>query len=347
MPRESLQKNKFKLFYRSIVKYGVGFNPEHQHDGLISFSVNRRGGRVITINRAKVSDISFFYIEHDRDLPNVQYNNRRIITNFGLLEGFDPSDKVWSSILSEAKKVKPGIYGGKEFLNSVVPSLGKFLLSNIKTEVSTTENMQDSLPVTEGVTIGSTTTELSNSSRLEESTTEGVNEIKEDSEYADVESAPLKQQEPYFASNETSEEISDIIEEIKRSNSSNGITPENIEYIKNMTTKDHVFPDNGVSERPISNGTDVEGPKLAEIPGQSGAGISAVGVAVGALGLLGAAMGFGYWLWNRKNREGSRNVEEAGVKDGAEDSLPEEQGSLLDEVNVESGVYQSFRRNVD
>lgn len=251
-------------------------------------------------------------------------NNQIIFAaNYTILGRFESSNKVWSSILSEVKKVKPGTYNGKEFLHSVVPSLGKFLLSNIKKEVSTTENMQNSKPVTESAIIDSTTTKLSDLNQREESTTEGVDhEVHEDSEYVTMEPTPLKKQEPElfdFASRKaTTKEINDVIEEITRSNASNGITTENIRNVFHFGNKPKE-----VLERPIFNSTDVEGPKLPEING--GPKMLAVGIVIGILGIVLAVafVGSVCFTWHRKNREGSY-IKKAQKSNGETGNLSEQ-----------------------
>ncbi len=246
---------RFDLFYHSIASNGVKIRRSSISSPDITWEVEGS-------NKGRIK--SFIILGN----PNDQII---FAANYTILGRFESSDKVWSSILSEVKKVKPGTYNGKEFLHSVVPSLGKFLLSNIKKE---------------------------------ESTTEGVDhEVQEGGEYVTIESAPLKKQEPElfdFASRKaTTKEINDVIEEITRSNASNGITTENIRNVFHFGNKPKE-----VLERPIFNSTDVEGPKLPEING--GLKILAIGTVCGILVgvLVVACVGLGY-LWYRKNREGS------------------------------------------
>ncbi|MDR2609728.1 MAG: hypothetical protein LBC06_04015 [Rickettsiales bacterium] len=117
-------------------------------------------------------------------------------------------------------------------------------------EESTTEGVEHETQAT-GVT-DSTTTELFNSSQSERPTTEKVEyEVQEDSKYFAVESDYLEEQEFDFTSNETTEEINYIMEEIKRSNASHGITTENIEYVQGMTREDVTFSSSKVTSRNV------------------------------------------------------------------------------------------------
>lgn len=285
-------------------------------------------------------------------------SNRKVIqiaVNFLELGRVKSSDKVWSSILSEARNVNPGTYNGTEFLDSVVPSLGKFLLSNIKKEeVGTTKNSQS---VMESATIGSTTTKPSDFKQLEESTTERVDhEVQKDSEYVTMESAPLKEQEPelvdFASSKATTKEIKDVINEIKELNASDGITPKNTSSVSSF---DH--NSKKVLEHPMFNSTDVEDPKLPEINGGQYIRISAAVIAGGILGgvLAVAFVGSVYFIWHRKNREGSDDVEKAQKSNSEAESLSEQiqlerpratpkTESLLSEVsNATSVVHLSSR----
>ncbi|WP_375604224.1 hypothetical protein NOX90_01085 [Wolbachia endosymbiont of Anurida maritima] len=152
-------------------------------------------------------------------------------------------------------------------------------------------------------------------------TTEGVDhEAQEDSEYVTIESAPLTKQEFDFASSKaTAEKIDKVMDEIKKSNASDGITPENISSVSRF---DHNSKE--VLEYPIFNSTDVEGPKLPEINGGQYIGIA--GIAGGILGMLvlGAVGGLGYLIWHRKNREGSYDVEKAQKSNSEAESLSEQ-----------------------
>lgn len=155
------------------------------------------------------------------------------------------------------------------------------------------------------------------------STTEGVDhEAQEDSEYVTIESAPLKEQEFDFASSKaTTKEIKDVINEIEESNASDGITPEDISSVSRF---DHKSKE--VLEYPIFNSTDVEGPKLPEIQGPSGGQGTAAVIAGGILGgvLAVAFVGLVYFIWHRKNREGSYDVEKAQKSNGGAESLSEQ-----------------------
>ncbi|GFR20231.1 uncharacterized protein TNCT_526351 [Trichonephila clavata] len=151
-------------------------------------------------------------------------------------------------------------------------------------------------------------------------TTEGADyQMKEDSEYVTMESAPLKKQEFDFASSKAiTQEINDVINEIKESNASDRITPEDISHFGHNSKE--------VLEYPIFNSTDVEGPKLPEINGGQYIGIA--GIAGGILGgvLAVAFAGLGYFVWHRKNREGSYDVEKA-MKNLPEQAQLEHSGS--------------------
>lgn len=173
-------------------------------------------------------------------------------------------------------------------------------------------------------------------------TTEGVDhEVQEDSEYVTIESAPLKKQEPelfdFASSKATTKEINDVIEEIIRSDASNGITTENIRSVSRFGNKSK-----GMLERPIFNSTDVEGPKLPEINGGQYIRISAAGIAGGIFGgvLAVAFVGLVYFIWHRKNREGSYDVEKAQRSNGETESLSEnkERESLLSKVSNATSV---------
>ncbi len=167
-------------------------------------------------------------------------------------------------------------------------------------------------------------------------TTEGADyQMKEGSEYVTIESASLEKQEFDFASSKaTTQEINDVINEIKESNASDGITLEDISHFGHNSKE--------VLEYPIFNSTDVEGPKLPEINGGQYIRISAAGIAGGILGMLvlGAVGGLGYLIWHRKNREGSYDVEKAQRSNGETESLSEdkEREPLLSRVSNATSV---------
>ncbi|MDR2978438.1 MAG: hypothetical protein LBU56_03420 [Rickettsiales bacterium] len=120
-------------------------------------------------------------------------------------------------------------------------------------EDSTTEGVEHETQATGEVgTTDSATTELFNSSQVEESTNEEVDyETQEDSEYVAVELDYLEEQEFDFTSNETTKEINYIMEEIKRSNASHGITTENIEYVQDMTRRNVAFSSGKVTSKNV------------------------------------------------------------------------------------------------
>ncbi|KLT23085.1 hypothetical protein wVul_0288 [Wolbachia endosymbiont of Armadillidium vulgare str. wVulC] len=162
--------------------------------------------------------------------------------------------------------------------------------------------------------------------QLRRSTTEGVDyQMKEDSEYVTIEPASLKKQEPelfdFASSKATTKEINNVVGEVVRSNASNGIATENIRSVSRFDSNSKE-----VLEHPIFNSTDVEGPKLPEINGGQYIRISVAGIAGGILGgvLAVAFAGLGYFIWHRKNREGSYDVEKAQRSNGETASLSEQ-----------------------
>lgn len=157
-------------------------------------------------------------------------------------------------------------------------------------------------------------------SQLRESTTEEIDyQMQED---VTIESASLTKQEFDFASSKvTTKEINDVINEIEESNASYGITPEDISSVSRFDSNSQEVLDHS-----IFNSTDVEGPKLPEINGGQYIGIA--GIAGGILGgvLAVAFAGLGYFVWHRKNREGSYDVEKA-MKNLPEQAQLEHSGS--------------------
>ena len=224
-------------------------------------------------------------------------------------------------------------------------------------EGSTTEGVEHETQATGKVgTTDSATTELFNSSQSERPTTEKVEyKMQEGSEYFAVELAPLKQQKLDLAPDETIEEIKHVMEEIKRSNASHGITTESIEYARDMTRKDVAFSFSKVTSRNVPafselSSTDATLPQLPNesgIIGTTAAGLSTLSAYIIAPVLLVAAVTVGgCWFLRKKKREGSYDVEKAGVENEVEAPFSEEQNSLLDEVNIEPGKYKSFQRNI-
>jgi hypothetical protein len=178
-------------------------------------------------------------------------------------------------------------------------------------EKSTARGVEHETQAT-GVT-DSTTTELFNSSQLEESTTEELDyEVQEGSEYFAVESDYLEEQEFDFTSNETTEEINYIMEEIKRSNASHRITTENI--------MDVVFRSNNFTSRNVPAFSELSSTNatLPQLPKESGtadttvAGLSTLS-AIASVLLVAAVTAVG-WLLCKKKREDSYDVEKAGVE---------------------------------
>lgn len=157
-------------------------------------------------------------------------------------------------------------------------------------------------------------------SQLRGSTTEEIDyQMKEG---VTIESASLTKQEFDFASSKvTTKEINDVINEIEESNASYGITPEGISSVPRFDSNSQEVLDHS-----IFNSTDVEGPKLPEINGGQYIGIA--GIAGGILGgvLAVAFAGLGYFVWHRKNREGSYDVEKA-MKNLPEQTQLEHSGS--------------------
>ncbi|MDG7057236.1 MAG: hypothetical protein LKM43_03760 [Wolbachia endosymbiont of Penenirmus auritus] len=238
----------------------------------------------------------------------------------------------------------------ERYLKDLKELLSQKTITTSLQKESTTEGVEHETQAT-GVT-DSTTTELFDSSQSEEPTTEGVeHEMQEDSEYFTVEPAPLKQQKLDLAPDETTEEIKYVMEEIKRSNASNGITTENIEYVQDMT-RDVTFSSGKVTSRNVpafpelssTNATLPQLPNESGIIGTTVAGLSTLSAYIIAPVLLVAAVTVGgCWFLHKKKREDSYDVEKAGVENEVEAPFFEEQNSLLDEVNIEPGTYRSFQ----
>ncbi|QOD38272.1 hypothetical protein [Candidatus Wolbachia massiliensis] len=352
-----------------------------------SQNVSQREEMMLSEERATVTIFSSLeYIEQKGEIFFLLKGNSLTIDAFSISEGLYtlyfadgttkqiPTPKgycksIINNIISDLKNGRiqsEKEYDFRKFDEKYLESL-KGLLNGEVTSSSQGLTDINSRSTTSGIvnTVSNITTELFDSSQSAEPTTEKVEyEIQEDSEYVAVEPDYLEEQEFYFSSNETSEELSYMMEEIRRSNDSNGITSENIEYVKNMTNVFHLGnKPEGIPERPIFNGTNVEGPKLPEIPGpRQYAGALAAGIAGGVFCMVVAVVGLGYWLWNRKSRENGYDVERArGVEKSPEGSSllsgsseayttngVEEPNSLLDvnEVIGSEVGYHSFKRNV-
>ncbi|MDN5248473.1 hypothetical protein [Wolbachia endosymbiont of Cimex lectularius] len=308
----------------------------------IYFSLKGEG---LTIDAFSISDNSYrlhFVVGMTKKIPTPEGHCRLMINN------------IISDLKSGRIKSKTE-YDFRKFDERYLKDL-KGLLSQKTTttslqEESTTEEVEHETQAT-GVT-DSTTTELFNSSQSERPTTEKVEyEAQEDSEYFAVEPAPLKQQKLDLAPDETTEEIKHVMEEIKRSNASHGITTESIEYARDMTRKDVAFSFSKVTSRNVPafselSSTNATLPQLSNESGIAGttvAGLSTLSAYIIAPVLLVAAVTVGgCWFLRKQKKEDSYDVEKAGVENEVEAPFSEEQNSLLDEVNIEPGTYRSFR----
>ncbi|WCR58014.1 hypothetical protein [Wolbachia endosymbiont of Ctenocephalides felis wCfeJ] len=314
----------------------------------IYFSLKGKG---LTIDYLSISDNSFsLYFTNGitKEVPTPEGYCRLMINN------------IISDLRSGRIKSKTE-YDFRKFDERYLKGLKKLLSQETTTtslqEESTTEAVDyETKAIRAASTIGSTTTELFNSSQLKESATEELDyEVQEDSEYFAVEPAPLKQQKLDLAPDETTEEIKHIMEEIKSSNTSHGITTENIEYIQDMT-RDVTFSPGKVTSRNVPAFSELSSTNatLPQLPNESGIigttveGLSTLSAYIIAPVLLVAAVTVGgCWFLHKKKREDSYDVEKAGVENEVEAPFSEEQNSLLDEINIKSGVYKSFQRNVD
>ncbi|MFP3035464.1 MAG: hypothetical protein ACEY3A_00165 [Wolbachia sp.] len=245
-----------------------------------------------------------------------------------------------TDLFNNIKKLDFSTYDGKEFCRETfLPFIEAF------------RNL-DGQRTTEGAsTIGSSTAELSDLKRLEEYTTE---ELEEGSEYFAVETSSFKTQKLDLAPDEPTEEIKHVMEEIKRLNASHGITTENIEYVQNMTRKDVTFSFSKVTSRNVpafselstTNATLPQLPNESVTIGTTVAGLSTLSAYIIAPVLLVAAVTVGgCWFLHKKKREDSYDVEKAGVENEVEAPFSEEHNSLLDEVTIEPGTYRSFQLN--
>ncbi|WP_338406565.1 hypothetical protein [Wolbachia endosymbiont (group A) of Longitarsus flavicornis] len=335
--------NQLQKFYNSITNNGVEIKVTSRSDNYMSFQVKGSYNSAVEFFAIKHSNGNgrLSAVENYRDIIGLgsygwvkkengsHYKQSTDLCSFKQgSEGY----KLLTNVFNNIKKLEIWTYyDGKEFCNETFSPFIKALrdLNSQKTTEGTS-------------TAGSTTTKSSNFNQLRGSTTEVVDyQMKEDSEYVTMEPAPLKKQEPelfdFASSKATTKEINDVIEEIIRSNASDGITPEDISSVSRF---DHKSKE--VLERPIFNSTDVEGPKLPEINGGQYIRISAAGVAGGILGMLvlGAVGGLGYLIWHRKNREGSYDIEKAQRGNGETESLSEnkERESLLSKVSNATSV---------
>ncbi|MGL9758738.1 MAG: hypothetical protein ACR5LA_08015 [Wolbachia sp.] len=143
--------------------------------------------------------------------------------------------------------------------------------------------------------IESATTELPNLSQSEELTTK--DEVQESN------TVDLQDQESYFVPDE---EISYVIEEIKRSNASNRITMQNIESVQNTTN---------ILGNPVIYDMNLRRFKLLEISQSNKENmrvltIGMLAVAVALVAAIAAAVPFKCWFCNRKNKSHSSSKEE-------------------------------------
>ncbi|WCR58688.1 MAG: hypothetical protein PG978_000102 [Wolbachia endosymbiont of Ctenocephalides felis wCfeF] len=348
MPRELLQMDQLEKFYSLIANSRVKIGFTSRSDNYMSFKVKESDG-------SAVKSFSIIYTDDNGGLSAVKnYRDMISLGSYGWVKREDGSYRKQSTDLCSFKLESEGYklltdlfhnlkkldlfayYDGKEFCNKTFSPF-----------IEALRNLNSQRTTEDASTIDSATAEPSGFKRLEKPTTEGVgHEMQEDSEYV---AAALKQQKFDFAQNETTEEIKHVMKEITESNTRNGITTENIMDVTFSSSK--VTSENvpAFSELSSTNAALPQLPNESEIAGTTVAGLSTLSICVfGTLGLLGAAMGFGYWLWSRKNREGSYDVEKArGVENKVEAPFSEEQNSLLDEVNIEPGKYKSFQRNIN
>ncbi|MDG7055637.1 MAG: hypothetical protein LJD31_03845 [Wolbachia endosymbiont of Menacanthus eurysternus] len=379
--------NQLEKFYSLIANSRVKIRFTSRSDNYMSFAVEGS-------HESAVKSFDVIYTDDNGGLSAVK-NYRDMITlgSYGWVKGEDGSYRKQSTDLCSFKQGSEGYklltdlfnnikrlgfftYDGKEFCRETFSPFIKGMrnldsqrttedastigsttaeLSDLKRlEESTIEAVDyETQAIREANTIGSTTTELFNSSQLEESTTEELDyEVQEGSEYFTVESAPLKQQKLDLAPDETTEEIKHVMEEIKRSNASNGITTENIEYVQDMTRKNVTFSSSKVTSRNIPAFSELSSTNatLPQLPNESGiigttvAGLSTLNAYIIAPVLLVAAVTVGgCWFLHKSKRKDSYNVEKAGVENEVEAPFFEEQNSLLDEVNIEPGTYRSFQ----
>ncbi|MDR1139669.1 MAG: hypothetical protein LBJ80_04620 [Rickettsiales bacterium] len=303
----------------------------------IYFSLKGEG---LTIDAFSISDNShrlYFVAGMTEKIPTPEGHCRLMINNI-------ISDLKNGRIKSKTE------YDFRKFDERYLKDLKELLSQKVTTtslqEESTTEGVEHETQATGKVgTTDSATTELFNSSQLEESTNEEVDyETQEGSKYFAVEPAPLKQQKLDLAPDETTEEIKHVMEEIKRLNTSHGITTENI--------MDVVFRSNNFTSRNVpafselssTNATLPQLPNESGIAGTTVAGLSTLSAYIIAPVLLVAAVTVGgCWFLRKQKREDSYDVEKAGVENKVEAPFSEEQNSLLDEVNIEPGTYRSFR----
>lgn len=383
MPRELSQMDQLEKFYSLIANSRVKIGFTSRSDNYMSFKVKESDG-------SAVKSFSIIYTDDNGGLSAVKnYRDMISLGSYGWVKREDGSYRKQSTDLCSFKLESEGYklltdlfhnlkkldlfayYDGKEFCNKTFSPFIEALrnlnsqrttedastIDSATAEPSGFKRLEE--PTTEGVehetqatgVTDSTTTELFNSSQLEGSATEGVDyEVQEDSEYV---AAALKQQEFDFASNETTEEIKHVMEEIKRSNASHGITTENIEYARGMTRKDVAFSSSKATSKNVpafpelssTNATLPQLPNESGIAGTTVAGLSTLSAYIIAPVLLvAAAVTVGRcWFLRKQKREDSYDVEKAGVENKVEAQLSEEQDSLLDEVNIEPGTYRSFQ----
>ncbi|GFY79814.1 uncharacterized protein TNIN_54661 [Trichonephila inaurata madagascariensis] len=365
MPIGSLQMNQLQKFHDSITNNGVKIGITSRSDNYMSFQVKGSYNSAVKSFAIKHSNGNdcLSAVENYRDIIGLRsygwvkkengsyYKKSTDLCSFKQgSEGY----KLLTNVFNNIKKLEiSAYYDGKEFCNETFSPFIKALrdLNSQKTTEGTS-------------TAGSTTIKLPDLNQREESTTEGVaHDVQEDSEYVTIESAPLKKQEPelfdFASSKATTQEINNVINEIEESNASDGITPEDISSVSRF---DHKSKE--VLEHPIFNSTDVEGPKLPEINRGQYIRISAAGIAGGILGgvLAVAFVGLVYFIWHRKNRQGSYDVEKAQKSNGEAESLSEnsdqtqlehsratpETESLLSEVsNATSVAHLSSRISIE
>ena len=254
MPKELLQMNQLEKFYSLIATNEARILITSQSGNLTSFHVyegdedpvkwfaisNDNSNNMIILRLyswVERGDSSYYvgdsYYKRSTDLCSFKLGS----------EGY----KLLTDLFHNLKKLDLfAYYDGKEFcnktfspfiealrnLNSQKTTKGASTIDSTTAEPSGFKRLEE--PTTEGVehetqatgVTDSTTTELFQS---EKPTTEKVEyEVQEDSKYFAVESDYLEEQEFDFTSNETTEEINYVMEEIKKLNVSHGITTENI-----------------------------------------------------------------------------------------------------------------------
>lgn len=376
MPKELLQMDQLEKFYSLIATNEARILITSQSGNLTSFHVYE----------GDEDPVKWFAISNDNS------NNMIILRLYSWVERGDSSYYVGDSYYkrstdlcsfklgSEGYKLLTDLfhnlkkldlfayYDGKEFynktfspfiealrnLNSQKTTKGASTIDSTTAEPSGFKRLEE--PTTEGVehetqatgVTDSTTTELFQS---EKPTTEKVEyEVQEDSEYV---AAALKQQKFDFASTNATGNTSDVIREMIESNTRNGITTENIEYVQGMTREDVTFSSSKVTSKNVPAFSELSSTNatLPQLPNESGiAGTTVAGLStlsayiIAPVLLVAAAVTVGRcWFLRKQKREDSYDVEKAGVENKVEAQLSEEQDSLLDEVNIEPGTYRSFQ----